>query len=310
MTLKSILFFGALLLFSAQGQAAQWLSPLDQDHPLVGRLYDVKNKREISTDLFFERLHKASAILIGEKHDNPDHHHIETEILSHLLKDAPDLTVVLEVLDASQTQALTGLLPKDSDSQLQTKLNWPDKTWPWGDYGPLIKQAVTHDALLVAGNLSRTQMKTVYSAGSEALEQDSSLSTALAVSQTVRERLLEDVYQQHCKLIPKNKLQPMVNIQLARDARMAHRLAEHAIKAPTILIAGSFHVRKDTAVPLHLKYINAELKPVVLILHEVNTDSLKFEGYLSQQAPIADYIWFTPRYSDRDYCQDIKRTKY
>src|SRR4051812_674712 len=53
------------------------LTKLDVDHPLVGRVWDVKNATFITRDALWAKLVTADYVLLGEKHDNPDHHRLQ-----------------------------------------------------------------------------------------------------------------------------------------------------------------------------------------------------------------------------------------
>ena len=296
------------LTFSV-GSFAQddWKSPLERSHPMVGKVVDLKSQKVISQNVLLENLASAEVILIGEKHDNPDHHVLEQRILGALSEQSTD--VVLEMLDDSQSTLLAAVDREVKGSHLKHILQWNDKGWPWDAYGPLVEQALSNGHKLVAGNLSREQVKKIYKSGSEALTADKRLKSALQVDEDVKQALLTEIYEQHCKMMPREALSPMLSIQLARDARMASAIAD--AEAPrVVLVAGAYHVRKDSAVPLHLEIMDADKKRVkVVMLKEVNAEIEDYDTYLKEQVAVADYIWFTPKSTDRDYCADLKHGK-
>lgn len=311
------LFACLLLTLSgiAQAQAApethvtRWTSTINADHPLAGKVYDLSANQEIDSNTLLSRLTKADTILIGEKHDNPDHHMLEQLILKHRLSEAAGATVVFEMLDDTQQDQIASVNASYAPETLPDALNWNGKAWPWEDYGSVITEALDGGASLVAGNISRAQLKSIYAKGNEELNNDAQLRSALKVDQSVREELLDEIYEQHCQVMARDKLSPMVNIQLARDAHMASAI-ETAQTKTVILIAGAYHVRKSMAVPLHLQLQNSERSPVVVILAEVPQDLDGLEQYLKEQATNADYLWFTPRFTNKDYCEAFrKKTK-
>lgn len=301
------LFCYSTLFFSA-GSFAQddWQSPLERDHPMVGKVVNLKAQEIISPNELLENLAHAEVILIGEKHDNPDHHLLEQRILRALSEQSTEL--VLEMLDDSQASSLEALDREVQGDQLKETLQWNDKGWSWKSYGPLVELAVSGGQKLTAGNLSRDQVKKIYQAGSEALTADDRLASALRVNEAVKQTLLTEIYEQHCKMMPRDALSPMLSIQLARDARMASAIAESQASR-VLLVAGAYHVLKDSAVPLHLELIGTEKNVAVVVLQEVSSEIDDYDAYLKEQVAVADYIWFTPKSTDRDYCADIKHSK-
>src|SRR5207249_517783 len=99
-------------------------------------------------------------------------------------------------------------------------------------------------------------------------------------------------------------LERMVDIQWARDARMAEALVRGGQRDGALLIAGAGHVRTDRGVPLHLQRRAPSVPVVSLAFLEVEAAAdapaayaARFEGALP-----FDYIWFTPRVDDVDPC--------
>ena len=60
---------------------APWRAPLEREHPLTGRIWDVRAARFVDSDALTRRLAGARYVLLGEKHDNPDHHQIQAALV-------------------------------------------------------------------------------------------------------------------------------------------------------------------------------------------------------------------------------------
>lgn len=299
-----------IMLLPTYGNAADnWLAPLLQSHPLVGKIYSFEQHAFISEATLLSELQKTPFVLIGEKHDNADHHRLEEKILNAISSKAPS-HIVFEMLTDEQQLLVSTLQPSDTLKQMHQKLQWNDKGWPWKDYGPLINTAVQQGATITAGNISSALLKKIYLQGSATPELTTTRFNSLAlIPEFVREKILDQVYESHCATMPKEKLTPMLNIQLARDASMAHAMLPDSqmneTQRPSILIAGSFHTQKDIGVPLHLSQLTRQ--PVkTLLLAEVNETHEAPEDYAT--AKETDFIWFTPKQLDIDYCADL-RTK-
>ena len=105
--------------------------------------------------------------------------------------------------------------------------------------------------------------------------------------------------------MPHKQLQPMVDIQLARDASMADAMLTHRTSTGAVLIAGGFHVQKSLSVPLHLKARSPELKQAIILLSEVAEDLTRPEDYLDNRN--ADYLWLTPKQDEKDHCAEMRK---
>ena len=299
-----------LLTADANAVANNWLAPLLQNHPLVGQIYSVEQQQFISETALLSALQKTPFVLIGEKHDNADHHRLEEKILTTLSSQAPS-HIVFEMLTDEQQPLINTLQPSDTLDQMQHKLHWNDKGWPWKDYGPLINTAAQQGAAIAAGNINSALLKKIYLQGKSTPELATARFNSMqSIPESVKEQILDQVYKSHCETMPKEKLTPMLQIQLARDASMASAMISdtqiiNEKQRPSISIAGSFHTQKSIGVPLHLRQ-QTQLSIKTLLLAEVSETNEDPGDYATSLE--ADFIWFTPKQQDIDYCADL-RTK-
>jgi len=289
---------------STVAYALEWQAPLLQQHPLVGHIYDLDSQQRISEKELFQRLQQAPLVLIGEKHDNNDHHQIEARILKNLVTPTHSPAVVFEMLNDTQQPVLDQLAANSPLESIKTKLAWKPKSWPWKDYGPLFQLTLQLKAPLIAGNIHRERIRAIYGKQKDALAEPR-FNTVKGIASSVREQINEEIYLNHCEMMPRTQLQPMVDIQLARDAAMADAMLQHRTRAGAILIAGGFHVRKDLSVPLHLNARAPELERAVVLLAEVEGGLTRLEDY--RQNTSADYLWLTPKQDEKDHCAEMRK---
>lgn len=307
--IKRQLLIGVLVaLLPAYSSATNnWLAPLLQNHPLVGKIYNLEQQAFLSETELLSELRSTTYVLVGEKHDNADHHRLEDKILTAINSPTPPY-IIFEMLTDEQQPLINTLQTSDTLLQMHEKLQWNDKGWPWEDYGPLINTALQQGATISAGNINSALLKRIYKEGSANQE----LATArfksmILIAEPVREKILDQIYESHCAMMPKEKLTPMLTIQIARDASMAyamiHDTKTNKARRPSILIAGSFHTQKNIGVPLHLRQLTQQ--PVkTLLLAEVSDSYENPSDYATSSE--ADYIWFTPKQPDIDYCADLR----
>jgi Haem-binding uptake, Tiki superfamily, ChaN len=63
----------------------RWRSPYGLTHPLTGRIWDTRAARFLTEDALIDRLVPARFVLLGEQHDNPDHHGLQGQVIRALV---------------------------------------------------------------------------------------------------------------------------------------------------------------------------------------------------------------------------------
>jgi uncharacterized iron-regulated protein len=231
-------------------------------------------------------------VLVGEQHDNPDHHALQLWLLRQLAAQRPQGSLLMEMLnpdqqakvDAAQAAIRAGQPPAD----LYQALSW-QANWDWGVYGALVTYALRQPYPLLSANLDRAQIMQIY-------QQRPMLSGEASTTQQVQATLLADIRESHCGMLPEAQMPAMLAVQQQRDRRMAERLL--AAPTPALLLAGAFHVRKDLGVPLHLKDLGAGQGNAVLVLAEVGK---------TVSADSADFVWYTAAQPEQDHCAQFRR---
>lgn len=313
--LLSVLLTSGLWLVGVVAAAdrvdVSWQSPIAQDHPLVGSIHSADGA--LSHDALVEQLRSSTVIMIGEKHDNVDHHQLELYLLKLIAasadasSDQDAMMVVLEMLESSQQESIDALAESLGDyaalkiptDDLKADLDWPEHGWPWDDYAAVISWTLHQRIPLVAGNISHQTMRNVYQ-GNVA----DSFVSASALKEELSEPLLDQVFAGHCELMDRESLSPMVDVQLVKDASMANALAAGSA-AKRVLIAGAGHTRIDTAVPRHLQKLD-DASMLSIVLAEVDPEIESAADY--DLFDRFDVAIFTPVANQRDYCAELKKS--
>jgi uncharacterized iron-regulated protein len=294
--LMRILLLSCLVLLSAcQGRAVMPppapLSPLGHEHADLGRIVDLASGQTISPGQLLERLARVERVLVGEQHDNPDHHALQLWLLRELNRQRPQGSVLMEMLNPEQQgkvdQARATAREGRSLGDPFDALAW-QPGWDWSFYGPLVLHQLRQPYPLLAANLDRSEIMQIY-------RQRPTLEGEHSGATEVQARLLDDIRESHCGLLPENQLPAMLAVQQQRDRRMAEALL--AAPQPGLLLAGAFHVRKDLGVPLHLADLGVHADTQVLILAEVGR---------VVNASMADYVWFTAAQPEQDHCAKLR----
>lgn len=269
-----------------------WQSPEGRDDVRLGQIVELASGRVLSPAQLIEELQAAPLLLIGEQHDNPDHHALQLWVLEQLAQRRRGGALLLEMLNPDQqarVEAAQAALRRGEQPALPEALAW-QPGWDWAQYAALVDWGLRQPQPLLAANLDQDEILALYRART--------LPTGARSNQpAVHEALLAQLRQSHCGLLPESQLPAMLAVQQQRDRRMAERLL--AAPQPAVLLAGGFHVRRDLGVPLHLADLGEE-RARVLMLAEVGR---------SPQASEADYVWFTPAQPAVDHCAALRESR-
>lgn len=282
-----------------------WSSPLRQEHPLVGRVWESATGRFIAPAALLDALANTRYTLLGEKHDNPDHHALQHYVIAELGAASALQGVALEMLTAaSAPRAKTlGSRTFDTPDELAAYLEWDRVGWDWSLYAPLVWSAYEQGIPLSAANLSRPQMSLLY-AQPEPVAED-------VIDAAGRATLRADIDASHCGMLPASQFDAMVRVQQGRDQAMAESLSGlPGPRSTRVLIAGNYHIRQDIGVPNYLLAREADLQRTEIAsvaLLEVAPDEFDPQAYLAESERRSyDYVWFTPALSNKDYCAGMR----
>jgi uncharacterized iron-regulated protein len=295
-------------LAATPAEPEAWRTSLDRDHPLVGKIWDVKSGAFIDATALSRQLAKVELVLLGERHDNPDHHRLQARVLTELIKAGRKPAVVLEMLELGQQAAVDHYLAQSDASAagFGAALGWEQTSWPaFSEYQPIFEAAFTTKLPILAGNIAQADAKALVRQGTSALspERVAQLRLAQPFPAALDAALLDELRASHCGKLPAALLAPMALAQHARDAQMARSLEDGSAKTKdgAVLIAGGGHARLDRGVPYYLALDAPKIVVVSVLFREVRHESRDVHEYLSDEGPF-DFVWFTPRGSDDDPC--------
>jgi uncharacterized iron-regulated protein len=294
--------------------AVAWASPLLLDHPLAGRIWNVKEGRFVDEAELRRALADAHFVVLGERHDQPDHHQLQARLVRALSGADRKPALAFEMLDVEQQAAVDASLaqaPKDADA-LAEAVRWRESGWPdFLLYRPVFTAGLEAGLPIVAANLPRTQVRELVKRGPEALPEDLRQRLALdtPLPEDVAGAMREEQDRAHCGHLPKELLGPMAEAQRARDAHLADRLLSAGGGSGGVLITGNGHARTDRGVPVHLARRAPERRVLAVGLLEVSEEATTpgdyGASYSTSTLPF-DFVWFTPAQPQEDPCAPLR----
>jgi len=266
-------------------------------------------------------------VLLGEVHDNPEHHAVRGDILRPRLEpvlDVGDLSPAAAFehirrnqqpqLDAFYGNVRSGRAPMASE--LLDALDWKDSGWPpAGTYLPLFDAALKAKMMVVPALPDRERMRTLVRGNRTGASENelALLKAAEAMPAPLRDALVAELGGSHCGAIPPSAFAVMSMAQRFIDAHMAARTLEAAVAhGGAFLLAGNGHVRTDRGVPWYLKRGGPAREVISVMLVEVDDGKADPTAYLPRDPyghPAADYVLFTPRHERPDPCEKMRQGK-
>lgn len=342
--LSFVVALAALLTAAQIAAVAQSTAPLRceafkaelaRDHALACRTF-AADGREISSPELAAKLKDAPLVLLGEVHDNPDHHRVRAELIAAARlqdRNAPDSVgptrspaLVFEHIRADQSEALSEplrdfALATMSDAQrlaalhaLERALHWEESGWPpFAVFRPLFETALRKRLPILPGDPPRAEIRRVAREGLAALPEAERQRLKLVdpLPEPLLDALLAELEASHCGLLPRTVFRNMAVAQRYRDAHQAAALvAASGSHSRAILLAGNGHVRTDRGVPYYLRQMAPGTKAVSAMLLEVEDGKVEPAAYVPRSpdgSPAADYIMLTPRVERPDACEEMRK---
>jgi uncharacterized iron-regulated protein len=277
----------------------------------------VEAERFLDGEALVARLADHEFVLLGERHDNADHHRLQASLVAALAVAGRRPAMAFEMFSADDAPALADLATRASvtPEELRAAVRWEEKGWPeWRLYAPIAEVALRERLAIVAANPPQDWARVIRREGFAGLEPEVVARLALdrPFPPEQLRALADQIRRAHCNYATDEMIPGQVDVQLARDAHMARALldaSQAAGGAGAILIAGLEHTRRDRAVPAHLARQAPEARLATLGFLEVvhdHTDPARDLAERYGESPPFDFVWFTPRVDDSDPCEKFK----
>src|SRR3989442_5760671 len=147
-----------LLVASCGTPLTWWMSPTGRNHPLADRIWDVRVGSFVPPPDLAGRLAGARFVLLGERHDNAEHHALQARLLRGMIPAGRRPAVGFQMLSTDDATARARYLsrsPKDA-SGLGEAVSLKRSGWPgWRLFQPIAQATLDSCLPIVATNLSR-----------------------------------------------------------------------------------------------------------------------------------------------------------
>ncbi|MEE2787751.1 MAG: ChaN family lipoprotein [Myxococcota bacterium] len=273
-------------------QPMTWTTSLFLDHPLVGQIWSSRERRMIGEQQLAQRLRSAPIILIGERHDHPDHHVIQGRILQAL---PAGVLVGFEMLNLRDTAVVA---KANSPESVRTLTNWDQSGWPsFNIYAPVFKALFEGGHQPAAVHPDRAHVRQSMMGPNSQAHSIGAYEGVLSPRGVAA--LRKDIDLSHCGYAPAGLVNAMMLAQEFKDRVMIKHLMAPPGPKQRVLIAGNGHVRRDYGVPNH-----TDRSVISIGIMEVKPAQISPKDYGPHRY---DYVWFTPRLDNLSPCEKYKK---
>lgn len=314
-------------------------------HPLSGRIYDGERLTDALSyegpsdggpsleSLLGHRIACRGIVVLGEMHDNPDHHSWRAWLLEAVVAKDGDgarcgpanrtvgpVAAVLEQIRADQRAALDRFNEMGRNKgqavnvdDLKRQLDWGSSGWSKYAYEPLLEAFIRGGYPLYPGDPARETIKRVAREGASALPPDElkRLGLDAPLGAALDRASLQEIEEAHCGLLPAEMMPSMAFAQRYRDAHLADAtLGAARDHGAAVLITGNIHARRDRGVPWYVRQRAPEVKLKTVLLVEVEEGKEDPADYMPRDPdgqPAADYLVFTAAAPHDDPCARMRQ---
>jgi uncharacterized iron-regulated protein len=307
--------------------------PPPPEDPLLNRIFQSSDSRELTKEELFERLVGAQVIYLGEKHDNPRHHELELAVARELVERGRRPALGFEFFSVEQTSLLMsyatwssathpGAARGSPEDFLRSQLGWGEEQQQnWAFYGPLLEFAREQGLPVFGADLSwaiRTRIVRVGIDGLTNVERHQLSPTGF--HHPVYEKLMrQKLAKAHCGLADDDYIDRLYQSWVARNDAMAMAITEMLAQRPeepVLVVLGASHVQYNMGVYERVEEYDPGIVQVNLGFREVAPEPRPVADYLqpldfdgTRFPPDHEIIWFSPRFESEIVasCEAMRR---
>jgi uncharacterized iron-regulated protein len=211
------------------------------------KVYDLERGQQLSDTQALQRLQRSRIVLVGEHHNNADHHLAQLQVIQALHRAGQKVAVGMEMFRRDSQHALDEWTSGRMEEQRFIEVFYTNWTFGWKLYRPILAYARDHRIPVVGLNVSRKITAQVAHHGFQSLnsEQKGTLEGIVCdVTQEYRD-FVQRAYGAHGH--SRMKFEQFCEAQLVWDSAMALNAIEYLKQNDErimVIVAGSGHARK------------------------------------------------------------------
>ena len=185
------------------------------------------------------RARGAEVVYLGEAHDNPLHHTIQTRIIEALLMDGGRPAIAFEMVPETRQAALEAAVRGDAGpGEVDRQLGWSVQGWPdFAMYWPLFELARKNGLPVVGTDLDPAVTRRISREGLGAAgEAPGRLRSALPDDPARDQAIARRIRTAHCDRISESRAERMLESWYARNVVIARRVSGALERASQVVV--------------------------------------------------------------------------
>jgi uncharacterized iron-regulated protein len=256
----------------------------------MGQIIDLQEGAGISFSQLVARITPRDLIFLGEVHDNPEHHLIQTQIIQSLLECCRPVAIAVEFLQTTHQKHIDLYVERAiTEEDFLDAVNW-DKSWGFDYYlyRPIFLLARQHGIKILAVNAPRDIVRKVSRGGLNSLTppEREQLAREIHLDNKAHRAYIRKIYEQH----PRGDLKTFeyfYQAQCAWEDTMAQNISEYLRlnKSKMVVLTGNGHIVSKFGIPD--RTVNRFPVSMATVMPYPLDQSMKMEKAM------ADYMWLT-----------------
>lgn len=256
-----------------------------------GEILALASRTTITAEQNFDLLARQRVVLVGENHDDAEHHRVQLAIIRALKARRAPLAIGLEMIPGHLQRPLDLWVDGTLDeTAFLDQLSWYT-TWGFDAqlYLPIFRYARDHHVPLIALNVKRDLVNQVRKQGRQGVTDKVIMHLPSSAPPSADyENYLRDVFDSHPMMAKMGRFDRFVEAQQVWDTAMAARMATWVRDHPKgifVGLVGSGHILGGYGIPHQLHHQNVHAIATVLpwTVDQENVD-----------LHVADYVWGVP----------------
>ncbi len=257
-------------------------------------LIETRRGRPLTVSQLPAYLKDTTFILVGEQHDNAQHHLFQAQVIETLVQAGRSVIVGMEMFDRTKQYPLNlWTLNRLTESEFIELSDWRNQ---WGFdfalYRPIFEVVYRYRLRLVALNVPRTLVRRVAREGWDSIPPEERLGLPdLDLSQRDHRILFESLIGGHPVGSPQSA--NFYSAQVVWDTGMAQsaiQYLERTVPSPHlafVILAGNGHVMYDAGISLRIRQQSSYTTATIVCLPPQDKP-------ITVRASLADFVWHPP----------------
>jgi len=258
----------------------------DQTPLMETAIFETATGATISRRQLIDKLAEVRVVYVGESHTNASHHAIQLEVIRRLRQNTPDLSIGMEMFDATYQPVLDRWTAGDLDEteflrQTHWYANW---RFPFDLYRDILQYAKENRIRVIALNLpfhipAKIRVGGIASLGEEDAKH---LPASIDTTNAEHRKYLENIYKLHA-FRGRDNFEFFYETQCAWEDAMAAKVAEYLGTGKMVVLAGNGHIIRKFGIP-DRAFARNQAPFATIYLAAVGGEA---------ERSWADYIWVT-----------------